>query len=151
MSRWKDAPTRFFSHVVIKHNGCWQWTGAKNPKGYGTFRADGRNVAAHRYSYELFCGPFPRGLVSGHLCRNHGCVNPSHIEPVTNRENILRGVGVTAIKARQTHCAHGHLLSGGNLIRRRNGQRGCRECFRVSYPSSRPRYEGQRAGKGLAG
>jgi hypothetical protein len=108
---------------------CWEWMGLKNPKGYGQFYAQRTaKVAAHRYAFEMFVGPIPVGLYIDHLCRNRGCVNPAHMEPVTTRENTLRGEGWAAREAQQTHCKHGHPLSGSNLRRNWRGDRECRAC-----------------------
>ena len=81
---------------------------------------------AHRAIYEAMIGPIPHGLFLDHICRNRACVNPWHCEPVTNRENILRGCGVTASLAKQTHCKRGHELSGSNL--NDADGRNCRTC-----------------------
>ena len=113
---------------VYKGVGCWEWRGYKNSGGYGVFHAYARKkLMAHRISYQLLCGRIPTGLVIDHLCRNRGCVNPQHLEVVTNRENILRGVGHAAHNARKELCTRGHRLSAGNLYMQR-GWRECREC-----------------------
>lgn len=71
---------------------CWHWRGALSSQGYGVFYLSrGRYCLAHRFSYETFVGPIPLGLVLDHLCRDRACVNPEHVEPVTNAENIRRG------------------------------------------------------------
>ncbi len=112
---------------------CWPWLGSKTGYGYGSFRTgsskDGsrRHVMAHRFAYESLRGPIPESLQIDHLCRNRGCQNPAHMEPVTQRENILRGEGLTANEARRTHCPKGHPLSGSNLYRTKLGRR-CRMC-----------------------
>lgn len=75
---------------VDKTDGCWIWTGARNPQGYGQVRLDSqRKGPAHRAMYELLVGPIPEGLVIDHLCSNPPCVNPDHLEPVTQRVNLL--------------------------------------------------------------
>lgn len=107
---------------------CWPWLAAHNSEGYGAFWDGTRSVQAHRFAYADLTGPIPDGLTLDHLCRNRECVNPAHLEPVTNRENILRGEGPTAQHARQTHCIRGHELSGANLGRWRDTGRSCREC-----------------------
>lgn len=71
-------------------NGCWTWTGPVAAHGYGRFSSMGRVYIAHRYVYEQVVGPIPNGLQLDHLCRNPGCVNPDHLEPVTGAENLRR-------------------------------------------------------------
>lgn len=110
-------------------DGCWEWIGAKYPLGYGAFSLNGRPVGAHRYSYQRFVGEIPVGLQIDHLCRNPACCNPSHLEAVTQRENLARGEGIGAKYARRTHCREGHSLSGENLIIRSDGSRVCRTCY----------------------
>lgn len=109
---------------------CWLWTGWKFVTGYGRMKIRGRAVPAHRLAYELLVGAIPDGLTIDHLCRNHACVNPAHLEPVTHRENVLRGISPSARQARQTHCKRGHPLSGANLVVRCDGARICMACRR---------------------
>ena len=122
------ASERFWAKVQ-KGEGCWIWT-AGNSDGYGRFYFEGRVVPAHRWSYEDAIGPIPDGLVIDHLCRNHSCVNPAHMEPVTHVENVKRGIAADLIYARQaqqTHCKQGHELTEENVYwygRRRQ----CRVC-----------------------
>ena len=87
---------------------CWVWMGQKDRDGYGTFWFRRRNRRAHRVSYWASCGDIPEGLVIDHLCRNHWCVNPQHLQCVTVRENALIGDSVAAKNARKTHCPKGH-------------------------------------------
>ena len=114
-------------HVTVDDHGCWLWGGYVLPNGYGTVYWWGKKRLVHRLSYEALVGPIPEGLVIDHLCRTRRCLNPSHMEPVTRGENVLRGVGPTAMLARQTHCKNGHPLAGANLYMARNG-RNCRIC-----------------------
>jgi hypothetical protein len=86
---------------------------------------------AHRYAFELLRHEVPDGLALDHLCRDHGCVNPWHLEPVTPRENVLRGVGRTAVNARKTHCIHGHPFTADNTVIKAEG-RACRACKRAN-------------------
>ena len=81
---------RFFDKVDLQLE-CWQWRGAVSGNGYGTFRFEGRIIRPHRFIYEALVGPIPDGLVIDHLCGNRLCVNPDHLEPVTNGENLRRG------------------------------------------------------------
>lgn len=85
---------------------------------------------AHRVSYETFVGPIPAGLTLDHLCRNTLCINPAHLEPVTIKENVLRGDGPTARNARKTHCDRGHAFDETNTGPNANGGRSCRACKR---------------------
>ena len=124
---------RFWQHVRVRSNGCWQWVGSREAKGYGRFWLNGKHRKAHRVAYELMVGPIPAGYTIDHLCRNRDCVRPSHLDPVTNRENVLRGEGVTANHARQTHCTNGHEFTPENTYIRPRGQRSCRECARAAH------------------
>ena len=92
---------------------CWLWRASRDRSGYGRFKAATGVVGAHRVAYELLVGPIPDGLTLDHLCRVRHCVNPEHLEPVTHRENTLRGTGPTAENARKTHCLRGHALTHG--------------------------------------
>ena len=83
---------------------------------------------AHRVSYQLVVGEIPEGLTLDHLCRNPSCVNPDHLEPVTTKENILRGVSKIAQQARQTHCKRGHPFDEENTMIVRGSARQCRAC-----------------------
>lgn len=119
-----------FWEKVIKTKTCWLWVGNKNSRGYGQLcRKIGTTEFAHRVSYELIKGEIPKGMVLDHLCRVHNCVNPDHLEPVTNRENIMRGIGVAAENAKKTHCPKGHQYSNKNYksINRKNKRR-CIKC-----------------------
>lgn len=132
-----DPVERFWSRVD-RTESCWIWTAAKTGSGYGNFSpSEGVNVSAHIFSYELEYGPVPRQpgirLVLDHLCRRRDCVRPSHLELVTNRENILRGTGFSARHASATHCAKGHEFTPENTAERTRpeGGRLCRECRRI--------------------
>jgi hypothetical protein len=112
---------------------CWLWLGSKSVEGYGLINPgrSGGTSKAHRVSYEISVGPIPDGLTIDHLCRTPGCVNPSHLEPVTHRENILRGGGWAAQNARKTHCVNDHEFTAATTRVNRQGKRVCRECHRV--------------------
>lgn len=124
---------------VIDEAGCWNWTATKpDAEGYIRLTRGRRRYWAHRLSYEQHVGPIPEGLVIDHLCRNHGCVNPDHLEPVTSRTNVVvRGFNVTADNARLTHCRRGHPLSGENLHILNSGSRVCRICTSATHKAKR--------------
>lgn len=105
---------------------CWMWTGWYDSRGYGRVRWEKRAQQAHRVVYEIIKGEkIPKELTSDHLCRNHWCVNPDHIEPVTNRENILRGFNRAAMFARRERCPKGHEFTVRGAT---NPTRICRTC-----------------------
>lgn len=85
----KTTEERFWQYVN-KTDTCWIWFGAQNGKGYGSFRTGATHVLPHRFSYELLVGPIPAGLQIDHLCFTPRCVNPKHLEPVTNKINCSR-------------------------------------------------------------
>lgn len=81
---------RFLSWVSVADSGCWLWTGTVMSSGYGGLSWFSRSALAHRIAYDLFVGPIPNGLTIDHRCRVKLCVNPEHLEPVTNAENVRR-------------------------------------------------------------
>lgn len=128
MPKRQPAVERFNSHTKPLENGCIVWTAYRGENGYGRFYYEGKGALAHRWSYEHFVGPIPDGLVIDHLCRNHACVNPDHLEPVTTSENVLRGVAPvrTADYFRTiTHCVNGHPYTAENTYIGNHG----RECL----------------------
>ena len=127
------AIDRFRMKYDIADNGCWIWKGATTGKsGYGAFYA-GQRITAHRFAYETFIGPVPEGLDVDHLCRNRLCVNPDHLEPVTRRENVVRGVSPNAANAAKTHCIRGHPLTRENCYASKwPRNRECKECARLA-------------------
>lgn len=138
MSRTELLPPKMRGKVLVAATGCWLWQGAHGPNGYGvvwigTRRGDNRRAQAHRMAYESLVGPIPDGLVLDHLCRVRDCVNPAHLEAVTQAENTRRGIGpamLGLLNSRKTECANGHAFDEANTVRRRTGGRRCRECDR---------------------
>lgn len=131
-SHQMDAEHIFWASAqVVLPSLCWEWRRAKRSLGYGAVQWSGSLRLAHRVAYELTFGPIPAGLVIDHLCRNPSCINPMHLEPVSQRENLLRGTGVSAQNAQKTECKRGHPLVGENLIVTNVGNRGCRACKRL--------------------
>ena len=110
---------------------CYVWHGAIAANGYGRITFRGVDTTVHRAAYELANGPIPVGLQVDHLCRNRACWRPSHLEAVTQRENLLRGEGATGTNARKTECVHGHPFDDANTYRnKKDGTRQCRACNR---------------------
>ena len=133
---------RFMAKVAIDETtACWLWTAALDRKGYARFGLNGKNCTAHRVAYELLVGPIPDGLTLDHLCRNRRCVNPAHLEPVTNEENLRRGEWPH--NRYKATCKRGH-----NLTPARDGSR--RRCLVCSRESSR-RYEQRLRDQGRRG
>jgi HNH endonuclease len=152
---FKNIKERFLSYVNVPHDcdACWPWLGYIDENGYGRFSLDGKAVRVHQASYILFVGPIPAGKEPDHTCRHRWCANPSHLEAVTHRVNVLRGTGATARNARKERCIKGHLLSGDNIsvgghgrvcitCRRSRGRnlynrrRSMDVCFRCKSPSN---------------
>jgi hypothetical protein len=99
-----------FLAKVDKADECWLWTARKNYKGYGMFRLGSRVPYAHRVAYEHYVGPIPEGLQLDHICRVRHCVNPDHLEPVTNAETTCtwtHGEAGTAERAGERKPKHG--------------------------------------------
>lgn len=135
---------RFWSHVHrVSDDECWEWMLALQ-SGYGEFvaRVNGQRVSyrAHRVSWALCKGDIPAGLTIDHLCRNKACVNPKHLEPVTDSENVLRGPTPAATNAGKTCCMYGHPFTAANTritVGRSGIQRSCRACNLASANRSR--------------
>lgn len=132
-----SSPTlgeRFWSKVQ-KTDGCWLWTSTKNFYGYGRFTIKGKPYGAHRLAYAELRESVPDDKVMDHLCKNPACVNPSHLEVVTQRENLLRGNTINAMHAAKTHCKNGHPLIGDNLVvnpsTKAEKRRRCRICLNL--------------------
>lgn len=88
-SDFSTLPEKIQRKITVEENGCWTWYKA-NGWGYGTIHHEGRSQAAHRVIYTALSGEIPEGLHLDHLCRNPLCVNPEHLEPVTQQENNRR-------------------------------------------------------------
>ena len=117
---------------------CWLWAGAVNNKGYGQIGVDGKTRSTHRVAYEVAHGPIPEGTQIDHTCHNadttcpggtscvhRRCINPAHLEAVTQGENERR--------ASRDKCPNGHDYTPENTAQRRdNGRRICLTCQRAT-------------------
>lgn len=140
---------RRFENYIEIIGDCWLWQGYVNPTtGYGGFGIQddqGRwhSIDAHRVSYMLYTGPIPDGLhldhtchtrdncVGGSSCPHRRCVNPDHLEAVTQQINLLRGSTLSALNALKTACPQGHPYNTENTLLFADGQRRCRICRAV--------------------
>lgn len=127
-----DSRVRFWSKVERRENGCWEWMGGRGRHGHGRFRPSPEVAyeAAHRFAYIHLVAEIPDGLVIDHLCRNPCCVNPAHLEPVTNVENVRRGLSPHAQNGRKTHCKRGHAFTVDTTGTTKLGHRYCLICAR---------------------
>lgn len=137
---------RIFSKIKVSTENfykgvpCWEWQ-AFRAFGYGRLRYSGKIHRAHRVIYQMFVECLPSNLHCDHLCRNRKCVNPSHLEPVVQKENNFRSpISPTAINARKTFCDKGHPFSGENLgiySKRGFNERYCKSCHKQATKQSR--------------
>ena len=118
----KSAEELFWTHVV-KTDGCWFWTAHTNRGGYGV----SGGTTAHRVAYRLVKGDIRKGMSIDHLCRNHRCVNPDHLDAVTQRENVYRGLAGRI----PLYCKHGHYRTAATLRVTSSGGQACRVCDRL--------------------
>lgn len=122
---------RFMARVSPEPmSGCWLWTGPVSHNGYGTVSLGGRTYRAHRISYELHVNTIPEGLHIDHLCKVRCCVNPTHLDPVTQVENNHRSPTKCSPVCSRRCVTHGcqqpalHRAAGSNLCPR------CRQAVR---------------------
>lgn len=126
----EDMNINFEKHIEKTHS-CWLWTGSQDGRGYGLFFDGVKPVRAHRYSYMVYKSEIPQGLVIDHLCRVRNCVNPEHLEAVTQKENLYRGDTIAATNRAKSFCKNGHEFTAANTITRKNGTRNCRTCINL--------------------
>jgi hypothetical protein len=107
-----NTQEKFWQNVIEQPNGCWYFQGLEIKGGYMLFS----HKLAHRISYELFKGKIPDGLTIDHLCNKTNCVNPGHLEAVTQKINNLRSNNISGVNARKTHCPKGHEYSNINTV-----------------------------------
>lgn len=128
---------RFWSKVD-KSGTCWLWLGGINQDGYGVFTTKtnnrGKTYVAHRVAYALAHGREPEQVID-HICRTRACVNPDHLRDVSNAENVLSGIGPTAINARKEKCSRGHQFDQVD----KRGWRSCSRCRAIARKARRGR------------
>ncbi|MEU8334810.1 hypothetical protein [Micromonospora tulbaghiae] len=134
-----NALKRFEAKFSEADDGCWIWHGATS-RGYGQMYYEGRVHQAHRLLYEHVHGLVPDGLTLDHLCHTNSddclggntcphrrCVNPSHLEPVTQKVNNARSLSLPTQNSHKEKCPSGHPYAGVNLYVK-DGKRYCRKC-----------------------
>lgn len=132
VKKHKDPIERFVSKITFLEDGCWEWGKSRHKDGYGIFSVGYRAMVAHRWSYAYFIGDMDPELVIDHLCKRRSCVNPFHLEQVTNKTNSQRGAN------QKTHCLRGHPhVEENDYVYR--GRRWCKPCRVITLRASRAR------------
>lgn len=142
----KKLPERFWKKVIIKDCGysspCWHWTGSLNNNGYASFRIKPHKTSGHRAVYLQMVGEIKEGLVIDHMCRNRACMNPTHLQAVTQKQNLSTAIGlgekgmvylakINEIHKAKTHCPQGHKYTDANTYWEERGtfkSRHCKTC-----------------------
>lgn len=137
----EDVRSRFMRYVRPSASGCWLWSGGIT-RGYARFNVKGADGAwqarlAHRIAYEIHKSPIPEGMVIDHLCRQKNCVNPDHLEAVTQMENVLRGTAPNAVAVRHNTCQRGHPRTPETTYTTRAGGVLCRICRQQWFAAKR--------------
>ena len=119
MGGYRDSPEQRIFESIEQFDDCWIANlGASNSTGYSLVgygpMLNRKKSCSHRIIYEWLFGKISDGLVLDHICRAPNCVNPFHLEEVTQRENTVRGVGPSANNSKKTHCIRGHEFSTEN-------------------------------------
>lgn len=148
-----DPEGNFLAKVNRLPNDCWEWIGAVNPAGYGTFTVDGKGNLAHKWAYTHWVGPVLAEHTLDHTCHNRArtcpggptcphrrCVNPAHLVPKPLADNVAESPNA---QQNRTHCPHGHEFTEANTYLTLKGHRGCRACH---AESERLRQEFRRTG-----
>ena len=117
---------RFMRHVDVNPYACWTWSSGLYPNGYGKFKLatgtpGGRAVLAHRWIYQHYYGEIKN--VINHICEIKNCVNPLHLDDVTQLENVRYSLS--------DYCLRGHNLNDEDVYVEKNGKRHCQKCVSV--------------------
>lgn len=123
----EKEPKKISFNKRMKVSPCLTWPGSLSNEGYAIKKIKGKQYSVHKTVYEVLVEKVPQGLVLDHLCRNRACINPFHLEIVTNKENVLRGISFAAVNSKKKVCEkRGHPFDA-NI----NGRRVCHECKRI--------------------
>lgn len=117
--------------MVDRDGDCWEWTGYRNPKGYGQIEIAGSKRRAHRVIMTILHGSeIDPAIQIDHICRNRACCNPEHLRLVDHKTNAIENsAGLSAVNIRKTHCIRGHEFTHRNTyVNKRTGYRSCRRC-----------------------
>jgi hypothetical protein len=149
-----NLPERIEKYIEkVPISGCWIWTGGLKGFGYGNVSIDGKSKRAHRVIYELLRETVPTDKVLDHLCRVRCCVNPDHLEVVTQKINVSRGdFSKRLLNSRNltkrhermranTHCPNGHEYTPDNVYLAR-GKRECKTCRKNNFIKWKERKHG---------
>ena len=115
-------------YSTLAPSGCIEWTAGKDTGGYGRIYISAVAHPAHRVAYEFAKGAIPEGLHIDHLCKNRKCINPDHLEAVTQAENTRRG-------CEKEFCIRGHRMEPSNCHYPKEGGRRCLACVRMRSPT----------------
>lgn len=119
----QEQAARFDRKIQVDpDSGCHLWTAATKTNGYGCVTIDSKLYAAHRVAYERSNGPIPAGLVIDHLCHVERCVNPEHLQAVTNKQNS-ENVGRAARASSGYRGVHYHKPSNKYAVRVRHDRK----------------------------
>jgi hypothetical protein len=133
------------SAKVNASTGCIEWQRGRVGGAYGKIWHEKRHHLVHRLAYKTLVCDVPDDMALDHLCRNPICFNTEHLEPVTHRENALRGVGASAHNAAKKRCRSGHLLEGENVRAEATPYGTTRRCKECSRAGARARYAADKA------
>ena len=129
----RPAIERFLAKISISDSSCWNWTASKNHNGYGQININCKMIRSHRFIFEYYYNVIINSTLEiDHLCRNTSCVNPEHLEVVTNLENVQRGLTgkINHHNSKKTHCLNDHEFNKENTYISGKGSRECRVCHK---------------------